>query len=82
MPSYPGEPVPTRGYLREDHDVVIQDERVEPIDLSDAPDLVVLQVHLSSAYRAYELADHYRRQGAHVCLGGLHDHAPVTALKA
>src|SRR6478736_4572648 len=25
-----------------------------------------------AAYRAYALADHYRKKGAHVCLGGLH----------
>jgi radical SAM superfamily enzyme YgiQ (UPF0313 family) len=44
--------------------------------LEDDPDLVVIQVYITSAHRAYALADHYRRRGAHVCLGGLH----VTAL--
>jgi radical SAM superfamily enzyme YgiQ (UPF0313 family) len=38
--------------------------------------LVVIQVYITSAYRAYRLADHYRRKGAYVCLGGLH----VTSL--
>jgi radical SAM superfamily enzyme YgiQ (UPF0313 family) len=33
-------------------------------------------VYITSAYRAYALADHYRRRGAHVALGGLH----VTSL--
>src|SRR6185436_12537711 len=32
--------------------------------------------YITSAYRAYHLADHYRRRGAHVALGGLH----VTSL--
>jgi radical SAM superfamily enzyme YgiQ (UPF0313 family) len=36
----------------------------------------VIQVYITSAYRAYQLADHYRCRGAHVCLGGLH----VTSL--
>jgi radical SAM superfamily enzyme YgiQ (UPF0313 family) len=63
------------GYLGDD-EVVIQDEHVEPLDLDDEPDLVAIQVYITSAYRAYELADHYRRKGAHVALGGLH----VTSL--
>ena len=40
------------------------------------PDLVVIQVYITSARRAYELADHYRARGAYVALGGLH----VTSL--
>ena len=36
----------------------------------------MIQVYITSAYRAYALADHYRRRGAHVALGGLH----VTSL--
>lgn len=64
------------GYLDETDQVTIQDEHVEPLDLNDEPDLVVIQVYITSAHRAYELADHYRARGAHVCLGGLH----VTAL--
>ena len=63
-------------YLAEDDEVSIQDEHVEELDLEDEPDLVVIQVYITSAYRAYELADHYRQRGAYVCLGGLH----VTAL--
>ncbi len=64
------------GYLDPDDEASIQDEHVERLDLEDQPDLVVIQVYITSAHRAYELADHYRRRGAHVCLGGLH----VTAL--
>ena len=60
------------GYLEQDDDVTIQDEHVEVLDLNDQPDLVVIQVYITSAYRAYALADHYRAKGAHVCLGGLH----------
>ena len=64
------------GYLPEDAEITLQDEHVETLDLTDEPDLVVIQVYITSAYRAYQLADHYRRKGAYVCLGGLH----VTSL--
>src|SRR4029077_13631786 len=63
-------------YLRADDEVEIQDEHVETLHLDDTPDLVVIQVYITSAHRAYRLADHYRRRGAHVALGGLH----VTSL--
>ena len=64
------------GFLRDDDEVVLQDEHVEKLDLDDEPDLVVIQVYITSARRAYELADHYRRKGVRVALGGLH----VTSL--
>lgn len=63
-------------YLDGDDEVTIQDEHVEQLDLHDEPDLVVIQVYITSARRAYQLADHYRARGAHVALGGLH----VTSL--
>src|ERR1700749_4579705 len=63
-------------YLSADDRAVIVDEHVEPLTLDDTPDLVIIQVYISNAYRAYRIADHYRRQGAFVCLGGLH----VTSL--
>jgi len=63
-------------YLPGDVEVEIQDEHVEPIDTSDEPDLVVIQVYVTSAKRAYRLADDYRARGVYVVLGGLH----VTSL--
>jgi radical SAM superfamily enzyme YgiQ (UPF0313 family) len=63
-------------YLSDDDAITLQDEHVESLDLDDDPDLVVIQVYITSAYRAYQIADHYRLRGAYVCLGGLH----VTAL--
>jgi len=59
-------------YLGPDDEVEIQDEHVERLVLDDEPDLVAIQVYITSARRAYELADHYRRRGAWVVLGGLH----------
>jgi radical SAM superfamily enzyme YgiQ (UPF0313 family) len=63
-------------YLSPDDEAVIVDEHVEPLNLDDEPDLVVIQVYITNAYRAYRIANHYREQGAFVCLGGLH----VTSL--
>ncbi len=60
------------GYLGEDDEVTLQDEHVEKLDLSDEPDLVVIEAYITSARRAYRYADHYRAKGAYVCLGGLH----------
>src|SRR4051812_34210011 len=63
-------------YLDPDLEISLQDEHVEPLTIDDEPDLVVIQVYITNAYRAYRLADHYRRRGAYVVLGGLH----VTSL--
>lgn len=64
------------GYLSEDDCITLQDQHVETVDLTDRPDLVVIQVYITNAYRAYRFADHYRKQGSYVILGGLH----VTSL--
>jgi len=63
-------------YLSANDRAVLVDEHVEPLTLDDMPDLVVIQVYITNAYRAYKIADHYRSQGVFVCLGGLH----VTSL--
>ena len=57
-------------------EIDLQDEHVEELRTDDEPDLVVIQVYITNAFRAYALADHYRKKGAYVCLGGLH----VTSL--
>ena len=63
-------------YLDPDDRATIVDEHVEPLDTDDRPDLVVIQVYITNAYRAYKLADAYRAKGAFAALGGLH----VTSL--
>ena len=63
-------------YLSPDDTVELQDQHVERVDLTDQPDLVVIQVYITNAYRAYAFADHYRAKGSYVVLGGLH----VTSL--
>lgn len=59
-------------YLDPRDHVTLVDEHVETLRLDDEPDLVVIQVYITSARRSYGIADHYRRLGAHVALGGLH----------
>lgn len=63
-------------YLSPDDEIDLQDQHVEQLDLNDSPALVVIQVYITNAYRAYSIADHYRARGAYVILGGLH----VTSL--
>mgnify|MGYP001791499264 CR=1 FL=1 len=65
-------------YLDPNLEISLQDEHVETLDLDDEPDLVIIQVYITNAYRAYQIADHYRSRGAYVALGGLH----VTSLPA
>ena len=63
-------------YLSPDDEIDLQDQHVEKLNLTDEPDLVIIQVYITNAYRSYDVADHYRRKGAYVILGGLH----VTSL--
>lgn len=64
------------GYFGDSDQIVLQDEHVETLNLDDEPDLVVIETYITSARRAYEIADQYRVRGAYVAMGGLH----VTAL--
>src|SRR5689334_544456 len=63
-------------YLDPDDTAAIVDEHVMPLHTDDSPDLVVIQVYITNALRAYALADLYRARGSFVALGGLH----VTSL--
>jgi radical SAM superfamily enzyme YgiQ (UPF0313 family) len=63
-------------YLDPDDQAAIEDEHVQPLVVDDVPDLVIIQVYITNAYRAYRLADLYRSRGSFVALGGLH----VTSL--
>jgi len=63
-------------YLSPDDEIDLQDQHVEKLNINDEPDLVVIQVYITNAFRAYKIADHYRKKNAYVILGGLH----VTSL--
>lgn len=64
------------GHIGPEHEVELVDQHVETLRWDDQPDLVVLQVYITSARKAYAIADHYRARGSLVVLGGLH----VTSL--
>ena len=59
-------------YFSPDDEIQLQDEHVEELRTDDLPDLVIIQVYITNAFRSYALADHYRKKGSYVCLGGLH----------
>ncbi len=63
-------------FLSPDDEAELIDDHVEDLLTDDTPDLVVIQVYITNAYRAYAIADHYRAKGRFVALGGLH----VTSL--
>jgi radical SAM superfamily enzyme YgiQ (UPF0313 family) len=69
-------------YFDSDDTIDLQDQHIEKLELDDTPDLVVIQVYITNAYRAYKIADAYRLRGSYVILGGLHVTAlPYEALK-
>ena len=61
-------------YTPPDVEVVLYDDRMEPIPFDDAKptDLVAITVETYTARRAYEIADAYRARGVPVILGGIH----------
>jgi radical SAM superfamily enzyme YgiQ (UPF0313 family) len=59
-------------YFSPDDEIDLQDEHVEALRTDDTPDLVIIQVYITNAFRSYALAAHYRKKGSYVCLGGLH----------
>lgn len=63
-------------YCAPSDELTLVDEHVETLRFDDDPELVVIQVYITNAHRAYEIADVYRARGCLVALGGLH----VTAL--
>ncbi len=55
-----------------DDELEIVDEHVEEILLDDEPDLVCIESYITNAFRAYQIADHYRAKKVTVAIGGLH----------
>jgi len=55
-----------------DWQTTIADEKVEPLDLGQEADLVGITAMTPTAKRAYEIADHFRRRGIKVVMGGMH----------
>jgi radical SAM superfamily enzyme YgiQ (UPF0313 family) len=70
--------MPSLGLLRvaaltpRDWRISIIDEKVEPLDLEQAADLVGISAMTTTALRGYEIADHFRARGIKVVMGGMH----------
>ena len=63
-------------------DVTIVDEKIEPLDLEQPADLVGITAMTTTVQRGYEIADHFRRRGVKVVMGGMHVSAlPEEALQ-
>jgi radical SAM superfamily enzyme YgiQ (UPF0313 family) len=50
----------------------IADEKIETLDLEQGADLVGITAMTPTAKRAYQIADHFRRRGIQVVMGGMH----------
>lgn len=55
-----------------DIEVVMYDERLEPIPFDEPTDLVAISVEVFTARRAYEISAEFRARGVLVILGGIH----------
>lgn len=70
------------GYLEPDDEIELYDQHVEPVPEDGEPDLVAIEVYITSAHRAYAMADRYRARGIFVVMGGLHPTSlPEEALR-
>ena len=57
---------------RDDYEVVLTDENIEPIDFDLKADLVGISAMTSYVNRGYEIADAFRARGVPVVMGGVH----------
>jgi len=55
-----------------DVEVVMYDDRMEPVPFDEATDLVAITVETYTARRSYEIAAEYRARGVPVVMGGVH----------
>lgn len=60
------------GLTPDDVDVVLYDDRMEPIPYDEVTDLVAITVETYTARRAYEISEEFRLRGVPVILGGMH----------
>lgn len=69
------EPLPLgviAGLTPPDIEVVMYDDRLEPIPYDEPTDLVAITVQIFTARRAYEISAEFRRRGIPVIMGGIH----------
>ena len=67
---------------RDQYEVVLTDENIEPIDFGLKADLVGISAMTAYVNRGYEIADTFRARGVPVVMGGVHpSFMPQEALK-
>ncbi len=67
---------------RDQYEVVLTDENIEPIDFDLPADMVGISAMTSYVNRGYEIADRFRAKGVPVVMGGVHpSFMPQEALK-
>ncbi len=54
------------------NEVVLIDEKTQPVDMNPTCDVVMFSVWTLTSFRAYDLADHFRKKGIPVVMGGPH----------
>ena len=55
-----------------EHEVWIEDENIQRLNVFDAPDLVGITVNVDTSERAFEISRHYANRGVKVVFGGIH----------
>jgi radical SAM superfamily enzyme YgiQ (UPF0313 family) len=60
------------GLTPPDVEVVLYDDRMEPISYDEPTDLVAITVETYTARRAYEISAEFRQRGVPVIMGGMH----------
>src|ERR1035437_8273026 len=56
----------------QDWDIRLLDEQLEPVDFDYRADLVAITTWTLNSFRAYDIADEFRRRGVPVIMGGPH----------
>ena len=62
--------------FRDRYEVVVENENVRAVDMTDSPDIVGISVNVDSLPRSLEIAETYLSRGIPVVLGGI---LPTTA---
>lgn len=60
------------GMTPPDIEVVLYDDRMEPIPFDECTDLVAISVETYTARRSYEISAEFRKRGVPVIMGGMH----------
>ncbi|HQG29599.1 MAG TPA: radical SAM protein, partial [Candidatus Ozemobacteraceae bacterium] len=55
-----------------DVEIELADEGVQLVDFESRPDLVAMTILTGTCMRGYAIADHFRRRGVPVVIGGVH----------